>query len=183
LLLVKPTGRADYRHVAAAIDPFHTHDKPASLDETILIQADEIARAFEARLSAIYCLAPPTEIVAMASRKTLPALEAQAELEGRSKAAVADLLSRVGIGLVAVRVSRGTPSEVLPRFITDEAVDLLVMGALSRGRIGQLVIGTTAADVLHSVGCDVLVVKPPAFLAAAAARLRSEPLTERAHPI
>jgi universal stress protein E len=183
LLMVKSTGTAEYRHIAAAIDPFHTHDKPAALDEMILTRADEIARAFEAQLSAVYCLVPPTEIVALASRTRLMSPEAEAELEKMSKAALVDLLAKSGISPAAARVLRGTPSEVLPRLVADEAVDLLVMGALSRGRIAELIIGTTAADVLDSAECDLLVVKPPGFFSTVAAHVPPEPLTARVHPV
>lgn len=183
LLMVKSTETAEYRHIAAAIDPFHAHDKPAALDDVILTRAAEIARAFEARLSAIYCLVPLSAVVGIESYTRLTSPEGEARLEERNKAAVVDLLRDKGIGPDAARVLRGTPSEVLPRFVADEAVDLLVMGALSRGRIPELIIGTTAADVLDSAECDLLVVKPPGIFGSVAAHLQSEPLTTRVHPI
>jgi universal stress protein E len=183
LLVVKSTEAATYQHVAAAIDPFHTHDKPAALDEVILTRADEMARAFKARLSAIYCFVPMAEIVGAEAGARLTSAKAEAELEEKSKAAVTDLLRKKGMAPEAARLLRGTPTEVLPRFVADEAVDLLVMGALSRGRIAEHIIGTTAADVLDSVDCDLLVVKPPGFFDAVAGHLRSEPLTARVHPI
>src|SRR3970282_2116207 len=62
LLMVKSTGTTKYRHIAAAIDPFHTHDKPAALDEIVLTRAAELARAFDDRLSALYCVSPLTKI-------------------------------------------------------------------------------------------------------------------------
>jgi universal stress protein E len=182
LLVAKPTGTADYRHIAAAIDPFHTHDKPAALDEIILTRAAELARAFQARLSALYCVAPLTKTVGGAAYSRLAFPEAEVELQETNRAVV-DLLRKNGIFPEAARVLRGTPSETLSRYVADEAVDLLVMGALSRGRLAELIIGTTAADVLDSVGCDLLVVKPPGFFATVAARLQSEPLTARVHPI
>ena len=182
LLIAKPTGTADYRHVAAAIDPFHAHDKPAALDEVILTRAAEVARAFEAGLSALYCVAPLTKIVAGASFNRLAFPEAEVELRETNNAVV-DLLRKNGIFPQAAHVLRGAPSEMLPRFVADESVDLLVMGALSRGRSAELVIGTTAADVLDSVECDLLVVKPPGFFGSVAARLQSAPLTARVHPI
>jgi universal stress protein E len=182
LLMAKPTGTADYRHIAAAIDPFHAHDKPAALDEMILTRAAELARALEAGLSALYCVAPLTKIVGGAEYSRLAFPEAEVELRETNRALV-DLLRKNGIFPEAARVLRGAPSELLPRFVADEAVDLLVMGALSRGRVAEQVVGTTAGDVLESVECDLLVVKPPGFFAAVAARLQSEPLTARVHPV
>ena len=39
--------------------------------------------------------------------------------------------------------------------------DLIVMGALARGRFAELILGNTAERVLHYGGGDVLVVTPP----------------------
>jgi len=136
-----------------------------------------------ARLSAIHCFVPITEIVGFESRTRFTSPEMEAEREQMSKTAIVDLLGKQGIEPDAVRVLRGTPSAILPRFVADEAVDLLVMGALSRGRIAELIIGTTAADVLDSAECDLLVVKPPEFSGIVAEHLRPEPLTARCHPI
>jgi universal stress protein E len=41
--------------------------------------------------------------------------------------------------------------------------DLLVMGAVSRSRLQELFVGSTAERVLDHLGCDVLVVKPGDF--------------------
>jgi universal stress protein E len=183
LLIVKSTETTKYQHVAAAIDPFHAHDKPAALDEVILSRAAEIARTSLAQLSAIYCFVPMSQIVGSESRTGLSSPDVEAELERTSKAAIIDFVGKQGIDLDAAHVLRGTPSEMLPRFVAEEAVDLLVMGALSRGRLAELIIGTTAADVLDSVDRDLLVVKPPEFSAVVAEHLRPEPLTARCHPI
>jgi len=37
------------------------------------------------------------------------------------------------------------------------------MGAVSRSRLQEIFLGSTAERVLERVGCDVLVVKPPDF--------------------
>jgi len=38
-----------------------------------------------------------------------------------------------------------------------------VMGAVSRSRVQELFVGSTAERVLDRIGCDVLVVKPADF--------------------
>jgi universal stress protein E len=182
LLMIKSTETARYQHVAAAIDPLQAHDKPAALDEVILSRAAEIARTFQARFSAIHCFAPMSPIVGFESRAGVSSPDAETKLEQTSKAALIDLVSKQRIDLDAAHLLRGTPSEMLPRFVADEAVDLLVMGALSRGRLAELIIGTTAADVLDRAECDLLVMKPPDFAAVVAEHLRPEPLTARYHP-
>ncbi len=39
--------------------------------------------------------------------------------------------------------------------------DLIVMGALARGRLAEFLVGSTAERVLHHGRGDVLVVNPP----------------------
>jgi universal stress protein E len=52
---------------------------------------------------------------------------------------------------------------VLPRVTESLAASLLVMGAVSRSRLQEIFLGSTAERVLDRIGCDVLVVKPADF--------------------
>ena len=52
------------------------------------------------------------------------------------------------------------PEESIPRFVEDNGVDLLIMGAISRGSLENALIGNTAERVLENSDCDLLVIKP-----------------------
>jgi universal stress protein E len=179
LLLVKSSGTESYRHVAAAVDPFHAHDKPAALDEAILARAREMARLFNARLSAVHCFVPLGEIIGPGSEIELPSMQDEIGWEETRRVVVRDLLLEQGIDPESARLLPGTPGEALPRFVEDERVDLLVMGALARGRTADLIVGTTAAEVLDAADCDLLIVKPADFFDAVAKHIRMEPATRR----
>jgi universal stress protein E len=153
LLLVKSPGKEGYGHVAAAVDPFHAHAKPAALDEDILAGACAMARLYDARLSAVHCFVPLADSFGSGWNMELPSMQEE------------------------IRLLPGTPGEVLPLFVEDEAVDLLVMGALARGRTADLIVGTTASDVLDAVACDLLIVKPAGFFDTISERVRLEPAT------
>ena len=180
LLMVKGSGTEKYRHVAAAVDPFHARAKPASLDDVIVGRAEELARLFGARFSAVHCAVPFGQIVPFEHEGKRSSPEAEAELMEMGRAAVSELLAARGIDAQAARILSGPPGLELPRFVEDEGVDLLAMGALSRARLADLVIGSTAAEVLDAVDCDLLIVKPPGFLDTVAAHIRMEPDTEPA---
>jgi universal stress protein E len=62
-----------------------------------------------------------------------------------------------------VHLEQGSASEVLPRLAEGLGAALLVMGAVSRSRLQEVFLGSTAERVLDRVGCDVLIVKPPDF--------------------
>ncbi len=53
------------------------------------------------------------------------------------------------------------PREALPAFCQQIGANLTVMGAVSRGRLQRLVIGSTAEAVLDQLTSDVLLLKGP----------------------
>ncbi|RUL85717.1 universal stress protein [Tautonia sociabilis] len=64
----------------------------------------------------------------------------------------------------ALRLLRGLPTTVIPRLVTQEGIDLIVMGTMARSGIAGLVIGNTAEALLGRVPCSVLAVKPSGFV-------------------
>jgi len=58
-----------------------------------------------------------------------------------------------------IHVEAGDALTLLPRFVTPDSSDLLVMGAVSRSCIRKALIGYTAETVLDETDCDVLIVK------------------------
>jgi universal stress protein E len=64
---------------------------------------------------------------------------------------------------VRVHLEQGAATEVLPRMAEQLGAALMVMGAVSRSRLQEVFLGSTAERVLDRIGCDVLVVKPGDF--------------------
>ena len=62
---------------------------------------------------------------------------------------------------IKVIVEVGAPEQLLARHVDGSDVDLVVVGAQSRGRLMEAVIGNTAKAILDSAPCDVLVVRDP----------------------
>ena len=56
---------------------------------------------------------------------------------------------------------RGAAVETLPGFAEVEGLDVLALGAVSRGRLYEALVGATAERLLERVPCDLLVVKAP----------------------
>ncbi len=55
----------------------------------------------------------------------------------------------------------GAPAVELPAVARSVRAGLVVMGAMSRSGLKRIFIGNTAEQVLDSLQCDVLIVKPP----------------------
>jgi len=57
----------------------------------------------------------------------------------------------------------GETTRVLPALVAKTGADILVMGAVSRSRLGEPFIGTTAERLIDRVECDVFIVKPVGY--------------------
>lgn len=155
VLLVKGRGDLQYRHIVAAVDPFHAHAKPENLDAKILAVAAGMQAQTGATLTVLHCFTPPEFFRAdprLASRDD--------EFEQRRCDALAALLREAGLPESAARVVPGSPHKELQALAERGNADLIVMGALARGRIKDWLIGSTAERVLHRTRVDVLTVSP-----------------------
>ncbi|MEZ5175001.1 MAG: universal stress protein [Acidimicrobiia bacterium] len=54
----------------------------------------------------------------------------------------------------------GYPPDVLVRYASEHAAELLVVGTRGRGSFTSLLLGSTSQRAIHLAECDVLVVKP-----------------------
>jgi universal stress protein E len=156
LLLVKSDGQKPYRNIVAAVDPFHTHAKPADLDREILRHAKFVAALARAPLTALHCYLPIDYFGADFAQA--PARDPRF-LDARTKA-LQELCAEVGVPASAARLEAGAPHVVLQAMQQRGEADLVVMGALARGRFAELILGNTAERVLHDGDADVLLVSP-----------------------
>ncbi len=80
-------------------------------------------------------------------------------------AGLEELLDKAEIsGPQRIHHLRGQPEKVIPRFIEENEIDILVMGTVARTGIAGLVIGNTAENILQELGCSLLALKPPGFV-------------------
>ena len=169
LLLAKPTEWGETPHVVAALDPEHLGDKPASLDHDILEYAELLARRLDGEVHAVHAFFPAALLATVTSMAGMPlatgvsAREIVEAERDRVGAILASVVAAHGLPPERVRLEQGSAVEVLPRTVERLRADLLVMGAVSRSRLQELFVGSTAERILDRLGCDVLVVKPGDF--------------------
>jgi universal stress protein E len=169
LLLAKPCEWKPAPVVLAAVDPEHLGDKPAALDHDILDYARLVADCAQGRLRVVHAFFPAALLATTTGMAGMPMVDGTSarELVELERSRVDELLQ----GLIAehqvvpdsLHLEQGAATEVLPRAAESMAADLLVMGAVSRSRLQELFIGSTAERVLDRIPCDVLVVKRPDF--------------------
>ncbi len=141
----------DYRHILLAADFAET-------SEMVAMKAKSLAKLYDARLSIVHVLdnipMPDTHYGAVIPLETdsgydlLEAEKNQFKLLGQS----------LGIETANQWLVWGIPKQEIYQLARQEAVDLIVVG--SHGRHGlALLMGSTAAGVLHHAHCDVLAVR------------------------
>lgn len=166
VLLIKRSTPYGKPAVLAAIDPQHNFAKPAKLDGAILDAGAAVAEALGGTLHAVHAYpdaAPALAQYGAGAGKIGTALERQAAAAAR-KAFEEELADR-GLPRTRRHLVAGHPIDVIPRLAKRLRAGVVVMGAISRSGLKRLVIGNVAEQVLDSVPCDILVMKPADFKA------------------
>jgi len=169
LLLAKAADWPDSPRVLAALDPGHLGDKPAELDHDILEWSELVASRMGGEVHAVHAFFPAALLAATTTLAGLPLASGMtaAEIVDSERQRIAGLLAEVvgahALPMGRVRLEQGAAAEVLPRVAEQLGAALVVMGAVSRSRLQEVFLGSTAERVLDRIGCDVLVVKPADF--------------------
>lgn len=170
LLLAKHAAWKSPLRVLAALDPGHLADKPAALDHDILDAAALLARRFDGELHAVHAFFPAALLAITTGMAGMPlagdvtAAEIVDNERKRIQAGLARIVGAHGLPVDRVHLLQGSATEVLPGCAEAQHADIVVMGAVSRSRLEEAFVGSTAERVLDRIACDVLVIKPGDFV-------------------
>jgi universal stress protein E len=187
VLLVKTRRQYTMPKVLAAIDPSHAFAKTSRLDGDILELGARVCAATKGRLHVVHAYTPT--LMGM-SPAQLSVPDATAQISSRAAVQASALLdkalrsARQG-SLPAQRrhlVARH-PVDAIPELVRKLGCDIVVMGTLSRSGLKRLAIGNTAERLLDDLPCDLLIVKPPAFVTKVPARARGPQLVALSPPL
>lgn len=177
LWLVRGASWAGKPTVVAFVDPVHEHDKPADLDHCILKEASFLASGLGGDVRVVHCC-EATALAATLGAAAIPGVGAAlasvpADIEAEHAAALNRLAAAEGIAPARVDLRSGLAASEIPAAARAMQAHLAVMGAVSRSRLQQAFLGSTAERALERLHCDVLVVKPARF---------ESPVTYRSQP-
>ncbi len=162
VLLVKAGGEYKRPVILTAIDPSHLFSKPAQLDNEILHTGSFVANALRGELHALHAYIPvgafPYDALAA---DTVGKLETQAA--AKAQRLLDRALSKSKIAQKCRHLVGRNPIDAIGQVAREIHSDIVVMGAVSRSGIKRLIIGNTAENVLDSLTCDLLIVKPKGF--------------------
>jgi len=165
LWLVKPRDFRDKPVIIAAVDPTHSHDKPAELDQVIVASARAIADTAGGEVHLLHTYHRLVGVGREATRTfkpiKLPVDELSGKIQAEHRAKLDELAERCGIDAKHTHQLPGDTKELLPTFARTHAADLVVMGSLARWGIKRAVLGSTAEKVMDHLPCDILIVRKP----------------------
>ena len=165
LWLVKAQDISENPLFIAAIDPMNGHDKPAALDDEILVLGKFFADVSKGKISAFHSY-DPRLAVATANAYipvSLPFDEMEKELREKHAKRFAEVVEFHGIGNDQRHLISGVTHEELPELVRKLDAAVVIMGAISRNRWKRLFVGATAERTLEHLPCDLLIVKPEWF--------------------
>lgn len=166
VLLVKQGAAYKRPVVLAAVDPAHSLDKPARLDNAILGTAGTLSRALGGRLHAVHAYGAVP--MWTRPRRALTAETAAAltrELEAETFKRCDRLLNRYDIPKARRHLLAIPAADAIEDVAVRLPADIVAIGAISRSGWQRLLIGNTAEVLLDQLPCDLLIVKPPKFKA------------------
>lgn len=161
LLLVRPTAWPARPHLTVGIDPMHPARRSESLDEEMIGLAVQVASATHGSVDALHVLQNPPH---------LPGEAVSAEAVALAHALAREDCTR----LVRRSAESGKPVELhfepgrvasnILAFAAAHATQILVLGSGAHSRWRQTGASGTAAQILESLTCDLLVVRPPGYV-------------------
>jgi len=151
----------------AAIDPMNEHDKPAALDDEILVLSKALAEASNAELHVFHSYDPRVAISTATANAYIPVSLPFDEIEKQMRQQHAKRFNEI-VGYHEIdrdhaHLVSGLAHEELPALAEDLGALVVVMGAVARNPLKRLFIGSTAERTLGELPCDMLIVKPDWF--------------------
>jgi universal stress protein E len=168
LLVRRDPWSSDALRVGAALDPGHMKEESASLEHAILDTIEQLKLQCGAQVFAVHVFAALRGLRADSGDSTGGSFGRGAlatlvnELRTTRLREFERLLQGRGLAAEDCHFLDGDVIETLPLFAAEKNADILVLGAVARGRAYELFVGSTAERLLDRLPCDLLIVKAPA---------------------
>lgn len=155
--------------VAVAVDPQSGTPEGHDLNLNLLTLARSLADTCDGELRIVSCWNYPYEHALRGNVWIRISEEEIKEAKEASRAShLADLERLVSetkiAGTVHTHHLHGVPDEAIPHFVTEQKIDILVMGTVARTGIHSFVMGNTAENILQKLSCSLLALKPNGFI-------------------
>lgn len=172
VMILNPKQTELPKKILVPIDVSHDLDKE-EFNHSIVDMAGFVAQQFdsEIHLLAVWRL-EGEEIIRSSSLLNIGEERIQKmmeRIENKAKSSLQTLANHLKTTFAlnyepSVHLSKGNANIVIPKFVKDHQIEMIVMGTVGRASIPGLFIGNTAEVVLSTVNCSVLTTKPAGFV-------------------
>lgn len=168
-LWLNRTGGTNISKLAVAVDPNERLESGCDLGQRILQIADSLSSHFNWPATLISCWDLEHEnFLRYSAFGRLPEPEVNslvAKTKISHQKALDSLIKKSGIeGKLHVEMLKGRPSKLIPSYINENNIQLLIMGTVARTGIPGFIFGNTAESVIQNVTCSMFAVKPFGFV-------------------
>ncbi len=166
VLVMKNHSKLPLKRILVALEVENGTVRSDSLNTKILRTAGWVAAAYGSKLHVMYTLSPSEIKGAEARRASVDWDSYVEELRSEIQQICNSVLGESGQSLTAehIHLLRGSSRAVIPQFVQQQSMSLVLMGTRVRnGRTGLLK-GNTAEKIMDEVDCGVLIVKPDKFI-------------------
>lgn len=153
LMLVKMQEQRKLGRIAVAVDPLNEHGKPNELNTQLIKIAEVLAAKCSAEMDLVHVMDYPPPLY-------YPDPSMFDDIYELHEDALRKLGDAAGLSPDRQHLLEGHTRAELTQFVQKQAVDLMVFGAVQRTGLQRAFIGSTAEDILDSIDCDILIVKP-----------------------
>lgn len=166
LWLYAPGTAPKFEHVLACVDSSSQFQEDVDLSARVFDLAASVASYHDCRLSMLHAWSVYGEQLLKGRMDPEELARITDKLEAHATSKLNDFVLARGEAAsgVSVHSRRGETAEVVADFVSDNGVDLLVMGTIARSGIAGMLIGNTAERILRKIRCSVLAVKPSGFV-------------------
>ncbi|MDQ1833546.1 universal stress protein [Massilia scottii] len=164
-----PPTRAGAMRIAVAIEPQSVNAQAHALSLRLLLLGRSISQHYGSELHIVSCWDFPLEEYLRGNAWIELAddeiLETVLETQRHHRAALDKLIGKSAVGGdIRVHHMRGDAGKMIPQFVADQHIGLLVMGTVARTGIPGFVIGNTAENIVRKLDCSLLAAKPNGFV-------------------
>ena len=164
VLIMKPRKKISHSRILASVDLRLKDKTPKNMDRTIMELASEMAQIEKGELHVLH-----SWDVAMEKRlrhrpevhayyKSMDAI--MKDMRNIEKAHLEELAEEYSLTDAETHLIKGHPADVIPKFVKNNRIDLVVMGTVGRSGIKGFFMGNTAEKILNNINCSVLAIKP-----------------------
>ena len=166
--VIKPGQPKRFSRILAAVDLAQDDKDRTALANKIIELASSLARLGPSELLIVHAWRMPGESM-IRGRGEFSTADIEGllrETQATHRQWLIDLLQQHPMeGLkLEVYLLKGEAGSLVAELALAKAVDLIIMGTISRAGIAGLFIGNTAEKVLHQVDCSMLTIKPVGFI-------------------